>query len=270
MNYEFPLTGAINLDCRLGYGAISVHAVEDLSTATVALSARESGSDVAEKCVVEMQGRTLTVRGRKPPNTIFDMPVFLGRASPRDALDADISVPAGTAMKISSYGADLIIDGRGGSADIASGATTIRIENVDGDLRVRFGSGPVQVSRVSGTVVLRYGSGEAHLGEIGGALDMACGSGSLDVQIAHGSVRARTGAGRASVGCAYGDVDLTSGSGGLEVGLPPGQNARLDVLTGGGQLQSELDVHDRAPGGEAITVRTRTGSGNVRLFRAVA
>jgi hypothetical protein len=43
----------------------------------------------------------------------------------------------------------------------------------------------------------------------------------------------------------------------------------LDVSSGTGLVRSELPVED-APraGGAAVTVRARTGSGNVRLFRA--
>ena len=83
-------------------------------------------------------------------------------------------------------------------------------------------------------------------------------------------VSLRAGSGQVHIGVAEDDVDLVSGSGGLTVGLRPGQTARLDVTTGAGRLHSDLPVEDAAPAtGQPITIRARTGSGDVRLFRAV-
>ncbi len=67
----------------------------------------------------------------------------------------------------------------------------------------------------------------------------------------------------------HGDVDLATGSGGLEIGLPIGITARLDVHSGSGNVSSELPVDDKPTStNDAITVRAKTGSGDVRLFRA--
>jgi hypothetical protein len=45
--------------------------------------------------------------------------------------------------------------------------------------------------------------------------------------------------------------------------------ARLDVMTGSGQLRSDLPVADTPnPAARAISVRARTGSGDVHLVRA--
>src|SRR5262249_31152541 len=66
------------------------------------------------------------------------------------------------------------------------------------------------------------------------------------------------------------DVDFTSGSGDLSVGLRRGQPARLDVVTAGGQLRSDLPIENNPPSNtaRAITVKARTGSGDVRIFPA--
>jgi len=194
--------------------------------------------------------------------------VFAGKFSERDALDVDITVPPGTALKIASFATDLTVYGRTGSADITSGVTTTRLVEVDGDLRLRYGSGPAHVDRVSGTAVLKYGSGDVEFDEVGGALDLACGTGNLDLGIAHGSVRMRSGSGRVAIGRAEGDVELVCGSGGMSIGLPAGQAAKLDVLTGSGRLDSTLPVEQTAPSGPAISIRARTGNGDIHLFRA--
>jgi hypothetical protein len=266
----FPLSGPIDLHCRLGYGSITVHADEGVSEAKVQLTPHDPSSDALAQTVVELRSSTLLVHGRKPRGTVFDLPVFVGRAVERDAVDVEVTVPSGTPVKISSYGADIVVLGRIGTADIASGTASTRLDHVDGDLRLRYGSGPAFAQRVSGSVVVKSGSGAATFGEVGGALTMACGTGSLDVGVAHGAVRMRTGSGQATIAVAENDVEFGSGSGGLSVGLRAGQSARLDVLTGSGQLRSDLPVADSPPAahGRAITVRARTGSGDIRVFRA--
>jgi hypothetical protein len=267
---SFPLSGPIELSCRLSSGAITVHADEGVTEAKVVLTARDGRSDYVDRTTVELQGSTLVVHGPKPRGPLFDIPVFTGRFGERDAIDAEITVPTGTPMKIASWGADVVVKGRVGTTDIMSGSTTTEIDDVDGDLRLRYGSGPARAHRVTGAVVVRAGSSSLTFSEVAGSIEVGCGSGSLEVGSAGGRVRMRTGTGQATIGAASGDVDFTSGSGGLSVGLRRGQPARLDVVTGAGQLRSELPVEDTPPAdtARAITIKARTGSGDVRIFRA--
>ncbi len=266
----FALSGPIELSCRLGSGAITVHADDGVAEAKVVLTTRDGRSDYLDRTTVELQGSTLVVHGPKPRGPLFDLPVFTGRFGERDAVDAEITVPAGTPMKIASWGADVVVKGRAGTTDIMSGSTTTEIDDVDGDLRLRYGSGPARAHRVTGSVVVRAGSSSLTFGDVAGAIEIGCGSGSLEVGAAGGRVRMRTGTGQATIGAASGDVDFTSGSGGLSVGLRRGQPARLDVVTGAGHLRSDLPVGDAPPQStaRAITIKARTGSGDVRIFRA--
>jgi hypothetical protein len=265
----FELSGPINLDCRIGLGNVTVRADENSTQASVTLTARASDSDVVERTTVEMRGPTLVVHGPRPRGGLFDVPIFSRHSREQDGMDVDVTVPAGTAMRISSYGADIEVTGRSGSADIASGSAATRLDDVDGDLRLRYGSGPATVRRVKGSAEVKYGSGKLNLGEVGGVLDVTCGSGSLQVGVAHGAVRLRTGSGGATIDVAESDVELTSGSGDLSIGLRKGHSARLDVVTGSGRLHSEFSVDDVPPSGaEPATIRARTGSGDVHLRRA--
>jgi hypothetical protein len=122
---------------------------------------------------------------------------------------------------------------------------------------------------VHGSVQVRAGSGSAHFGEVTGALHCGFGSGSLDASVVRGTLHSRAGSGHVSVGAVHGDVDVASGSGGFTLGVPAGVAARLDVTTGSGQLRSDLPVEQApAPGARSITIRARTGSGDVHLVRA--
>jgi hypothetical protein len=261
----FPLTGPINLHVRIAFGSVTVDAIDGLTEARVDVEAKDPES--LQRLVVELDGPTLLVRSPRQGG-VFDLP-FFGRRN-RDDLDVRVQVPSGTAVQVLTFSAPVSVRGRSGSADIAFGSADVSLEEVDGDLRLRFGSGKVRSAKVSGSVELRSGSGSADLGEVGGAVCAGCGSGSLDVRVAHDSVRSRSGSGSARIGAAHGDVDVVSGSGSVHIGVPAGVTARLELTTGSGRVESDLPIEDapRHTKARAITLRARTGSGRVRLFRA--
>jgi hypothetical protein len=264
-----PLTGPIELSCRLGVGTLRITAEEGRPDATVSLTPREQSSDVLDRTVVELRGRTLVVEAPRPRGPLLDLPLLMTHGRSRDWVDVEISVPSGTDMRLSSYQGDVTVHGRAGSVDVSTGASTIELDEVDGDLRLRYGSGACTVARVRKSVLVKGGSADLRLGDIGGAVTVACGTGNLDISRAEASVRMRTGSGAARIGVAEGDVDITSGSGDVSIGLLPGRIARLDVLTGSGQLHSDMPVEDRQPqAGASTTVRARTGSGDIHILRA--
>ena len=267
---DFPLDGPINLNARVAHGSLTVHAVESVTEARVSLAPRKAGSDIVERTTVEMDGHTLTVHTPRRGG-VFDLGLFGGPFTARDLIDVTVTVPAGTALKLASYTAPIVVDGRSGSADVAAGSATVTMAQVDGDLRLRFGSGTASAGTVTGSVQVRSGSGSASFGAVGGSLVCGCGSGDLEVASVRGAVRSRTGSGSARLGVVYGDVDLASGSGGVEIGLPRGHAAQLNVLTGSGKVRSDLPVDDSPRAGSPrLAIRARTGSGDVRLFRAAA
>jgi hypothetical protein len=265
-NARFPLSGPINLSVRLGHGSLTVHAVDDLDEAVVELTARPGAEDYLERISIEMSGPTLTVHAPRQGG-VFEL--FADRPRNQSAVDAVIKVPSGTATKISTFTADIVVRGRCGGADIATATGNTELGDVDGDLRLRYGNASSSVGKVSGSVTVRSGAGSARFGEIQGSLESGFGSGRLDVDAVRGSVRSRTGTGEARLGAVYGDVDLASGTGAMSIGLPAGVTARLDVHTGSGRVRSDLPIQDEPKTTKgAITVRARTGSGDVRLFRA--
>jgi len=264
----FPLSGPTGLQLRIGSGSLTVHARDGLTEASVTLVPRLADSDIAERTLVELRGSTLYVMSPRQGG-IFDLPILGGHRHNHNAMDVTVTLPSGSAVKATTSTADIAVDGRCGTADIASGGSTISLDEVDGDLRLRYGSSTCQVGRVSGSVELRSGSGDARFGEIGGELSSARGNGRLDVTAVHGPVRTRSGSGPTTLAAVHADVDVASGAGELAIGIPAGQAARLDVTTGSGRVDSELPVGEKpARSGETITIRAKTGSGDVRLFRA--
>jgi ferric-dicitrate binding protein FerR (iron transport regulator) len=263
--HTFPLDGPINLHVRVAHGSVTVDTQDDLAEARVDLEPGKNSADLLEQTTVEMVGRTLTVSAPRQGG-IFDLPVFARKGR---SVDVHVLVPTGTAVRISTFTAPITIGGRVGGADLAFGSADAGVREVDGDLRVRYGNGTVRAAHVKGSVEIRSGSGSAQLGDVGGALSAGFGSGDLDVRVARGSVRSRSGSGAARLHEVHGDVDLATGSGRLEIGLPAGVSTRVDVTTGLGRVQSDLPIEDAPRSTEqTITLRARTGSGDVRLFRA--
>ena len=262
----FPLGGPIELVMRLGHGTITVTAKDDLTDATVRLQSRGSSGDLLDRFTVEMDGTTLRVAGPRQGG-LAD--VIGGWRRDRWSVDVDVEVPTGTPVTIASASQQIGLEGRFGDTDVATGAARVDVDTVMGDLRLRCARAETRVANVTGSVQLRAGAGTAHLVEVGGGLECGFGTGELVVDVVRGPVRSRAGSGSARVGEVHGDVDLAFGSGPITVGLPAGVSAHVDVVSGSGEVQSDLPIESGpASTGRSITVRARTGSGEVRLLRS--
>jgi hypothetical protein len=261
----FPIHEPVSVLARLAHGTLRVDARDGLTEATVTVTAREPGSDIVERIAVEQRGPVIAIVAPRQGG-LFDL--FGGRRT-ADAVDVTVTVPTGTKLRLSTFTADITVAGRVGSSDISFGASSATLDEVDGSLRLRYGSGSASVQTVHGSVEMRSGAGDARFGTIHGALDAGRGSGRLVVGEVHGTVRTRAGSGGAVLSAVHSDVDLASGSGEIEIGLPAGCATRLDVVTGTGRVRSDLPIEDAPASRErSITIRARTGSGSVHLFRA--
>ena len=263
----FPLSSHMKLDCRFSSGSLNVRARDDLAEARVTVSAR-GDERVLEQFRVELSGRTIEVREQRERGGSFFENLF-GRGD--NGVDVVVDLPSGSELAVMVHAADIKVEGRVGASDIGTGSSNVEVDEVAGDLRVRGGSGDVLIRRVLGSGNFRGGSGEVRIGEAAQDITVGLGSGNLAIDAAHGSVRMRSGSGGAVIGLAEGDVDVTSGSGAVTIGLRAGQPARLDVLTGSGRLHTDMPLEDRAPGSTSarpITVRARTGAGDVTIRRA--
>ncbi len=264
--HAFPLGGPINLVVQLGQGTLIIDARDDVTEATVTLTAREP--EVLERFKVELRGSTLTVSG---PHQRGLSDLLGGWRKSRDAVDVTIVVPAGTAAKLETATAAITVTGRIGPAEVSTAHAGIDLGTVTGDLKLQYGKGESRVEAVTGSVQLKAGKADAHFGRILGSITSGLGSGSLAATEVRGDLHARSGAGSTSVDAAYGNVDLATGTGSLTVGIPDGVSVRLDVATGSGRLLSDLPVED-APkaGSRPVKLRAHTGKGDVRLLRAPA
>ncbi|MGH9101542.1 MAG: hypothetical protein ACRDYD_00930 [Acidimicrobiales bacterium] len=269
----FPLSGPMRLLVRLGHGSITVAAQDDLAEAVVRLSPADRQRadrqrDVLDRVTVEMQGSELVVSG---PHQGGLGDLLGGWRRSRDRVDAVIEVPTGTPVTITSASDEIRVTGRCGDTDIATNAGRITLDTVAGDLRLRYGHADTRVATVTGSAQIAAAGGSAHLGAVGGDLECELGTGELGAEVVRGGVRSRAGRASARLGAVHGDVDVAIGSGPISIGLPAGVAAQVDVATGTGRVCSDLPVEEApAPAARTITVRARTGAGDVRLSRAAA
>jgi hypothetical protein len=264
----FPITGPIDLVARLGHGRVTVTARDDLAEVAVRLSPRDPQSDILARVTVEMQGSTLVVAGPRQGG-LADL--IGGWRRNHDSIDSVIEVPTGTPIKISSASEDITVTGWCGDTDIATSAPRISLDHVAGDLRLRYGHGDSRVASVSGSVQLSSGGGSAQFGEVRGALRCKFGSGDLSAEVVRGQLQARAGTASARLGAVYGNVDLAFGTGPIDIGLPAGVSARVDITSGTGDVHTDLPIEEApAPAEQTITIRARTGTGDIRIRRAMA
>ncbi len=263
-SYDYPLTGSIEVSCRLGAGSLTVRADEDRDDARVTVTPRQADSDLLSRSTIELRGRQLIVH-------VPDTQASPGTRRSRDSVDVEIDLPAGTELKAVVGSADIDVQGRIGSLDIGSGSARISLDQVDGGLQVRGGSGELRVARITGPATVKGGAGRIRIGRADADLTVVVGSGDLELGAAHGQVTMRSGSGGAVIDAAERDLNLTSGSGAFTVGLLPGQQAELDIKTGSGRVRTEMPLESSSPvASSPILIRARTGSGDVTIRRAMA
>jgi DUF4097 and DUF4098 domain-containing protein YvlB len=268
-DYTFPIEGPLTLQCRFGFGSLTIDARDDLAEAAVQVRPRQADSHILDHLVVTLKGSNLVIAAPRPHGGWFDLPSFIGRHDERDAMDIVVAVPSRTKVKVATSGADVTAHGRLGTTELSSGSAKVQLEQVEGDLRARCGSGGLDVSRVDRRATIKIGSGEVRTTEIGGATEISLGTGNVWVGVAHGPVRMRSGSGSIEIGEAHGDVEVVTGSGNVAVGLPAGLQARLDAVTGRGRLDSELPVSEfQNETSRSISIRARTGRGDVTIRRS--
>jgi len=271
LDKSFPVTGPLELTCQFGSGSLSVNAQDQLAEARVTIRSREADLPVEQLFRVELTGDRLEVAQQSEQSFLRELRNFnVGRLFGRSEFDIVVELPAGSAVKATVMSASVTSTGRIGATTVSSGSADVELDEVDGPLRVQSGSGNLVANRVTGPGKVRGGSGNVQIGEIAGALSVNVGSGQVEVGAAHDTVRIRSGSGTTVIEAADRDVDIAASSGTVTVGLRPGQQARLDVATGSGRLNTEMPVQDAAPTGPAITIRARTGSGDITVRRAAA
>src|SRR5439155_2032906 len=93
---------------------------DDVTEATVTL---DGSAQAVDRITVELRGSTLSITAPRDGG-IFE----LARRRDREAVAVTVTVPSGTPVKITTFTAAITLNGRSGSADLASGSAVITAE----------------------------------------------------------------------------------------------------------------------------------------------
>lgn len=181
-----------------------------------------------------------------------------------------LGVPPGLQYVIKTGSADISITADIGRSKIVAGSGDITIGNA-ADLDCSTGSGNISVARVDGHGArLGSGSGDISVAEVNCPLTAKSGSGEVVVQsLRGGNLQANSGSGDIGIASTSGSVELRSASGTLTVGIANNLPAWLDLNSVSGDIKIALEpANPPEPGEPYISVRARTASGDIGIYRA--
>ena len=181
-----------------------------------------------------------------------------------------LGVPDGLTYVIKTGSAGISISADIGPSKIVSGSGDITIGNAV-DLECSTGSGDISVARVGGRAArLNSGSGDVSVGEAHCPVTAKSGSGDVVVQsLEGGNLQANSGSGDIGITSTSGSVELRSASGSLTVGVADNLPTWLDLNSVSGDVRIALEsTAPPEPGERYISVRARTASGDIGIYRA--
>jgi hypothetical protein len=136
--------------------------------------------------------------------------------------------------------------------------------------RISTASGNLSAEGVTGRIELHTASGEVTVQGVSGEVRAASASGSVKVRDAAGTVSASSASGNVDVELARldgaGDMRFTSASGDVNVRMPSSLDARVDMSTASGSIETDFPIEvkkDRYSSG--YTARGQLGSGSRSL-----
>jgi hypothetical protein len=210
-----------------------------------------------------------------------------GPRSEYESIDVEIAMPAGSRVDGEAGVAALRSSGRvgevrfrtgvgeihldrTGSVEIRTGAGDVTVEEAEGRAEIRTGAGALQVGSVGGPAVVKNSNGDTWLGDVAGDLRVNAANGRIAVDRSSASVVAKSANGDIVLGAvAQGEVVAETAFGKVDIGVAAGVAAWLELKTGHGRVQNDLDAADSpAPGENAVEIRARTGFGDITIRRA--
>ncbi|NUT31869.1 MAG: DUF4097 family beta strand repeat protein [Hamadaea sp.] len=262
---EFPVSGPITAEIRVGAGRVQVTGAPGATVATAVVEPLDD-SDLARDCaartVVEMRGDRLYV---KTPEIATG---WLRRRSASVAIT--VTVPTGSSLELKAASADVTVTGELRKADVTSASGDLSIERITEQLSVNTASGDLRAGAVGGDLKVISASGDITVDTVDGHASLHSASGDFHIGSAGNGVRANTASGDVMVGVLRrGAAKVTSASGDIRIGVAPGTGVWQDLHSMSGRTRSELDPAGPPTGGgePEVTLQLRSMSGDVTLGR---
>jgi hypothetical protein len=280
--YDTPDPIAVNLD--VGVGNVVITASERTDTVVDVRPSDEADRDdvkAADGTHVEFARGRLTI---KVPKSWKRYPW----RSDGGSVEVSIELPSGSSLLGGAAMGTLRVNGRLGEArfksgmgditvddtaalELRTGAGAISVGTVAGGADVKTGSGWLRVDSIDGAALLKNSNGSTWVGSVSGDVSISAANGDIAVDRAQAAVAAKTANGDVRIGeVSSGSVVAETGYGSVEVGVADGSAAFLDLTTGFGSVDSDLDAADGPDAGQqTVEVRARSGAGNISIRRRV-
>ena len=184
-------------------------------------------------------------------------------------LAVTIRCPEGTDLDHATHSADLEAQGRLGAVSARSASGDVALGETEA-LTVQTASGDVTAGAVAGSLTTKSASGDVDVRSIGATGSVGTVSGDVRIGETRGAVAVKTVSGDVELEAAGASVQVGSVSGDVEIAALQGLVLWIDAQSVSGTMTSELDLGDdpAAPGEEAVELRVRTVSGDVRVARS--
>jgi hypothetical protein len=283
----FQTPDPISVSLDFGIGDVRILA-DDLVETVVDVKptdpAKKGDVTAAAQTQVEYTSGALLVRG---PKNWRQWTPWGGR----DSIDVEIRLPEGSRvgadvqmvavhavgrlgdLDIKTGMGDVGVD-EAGHVKIRSGFGEVIVSSVDGDADVKTGSGRIEIGSVGGSATVRNSNGDTRIGDIAGRAQLQSANGSIQVDRARSDVTAKTAIGDVRFGfLSQGVIEAKTGCGQIEIGVLDGVAAWLDLSTGFGRVNNDLEdtAHPSADEQTAqISAHTAIGDINVRRVTAPA
>lgn len=194
-------------------------------------------------------------------------------------------------VKLFGSSSDVFLKGVGGRVFTELSSGRVEADDLGGELYVRMSSGGVAARNVAGLVSVRGTSGDAELENVGGDVDIELSTGdvvlgvcrkNVNVRTQGGDIRIEEAAGSIKAAAASGDIEATitpvgdrdyvfeTSSGDIDVAFhaAPGYGFTLEVNTGSGAIEGDLDVQLDEISRKTLKGKAGQGSGRLRIETA--
>lgn len=181
-----------------------------------------------------------------------------------------LGVPPGLTFAIGAASADVLLTVDIGRSKIASGSGDISLAGA-ADLVCTSGSGDLMIDALTGAEAqVSTGSGNIEIRKASCPVSAKSGSGNVLLRALHSAeLRASSGSGDIAIPSTSGSVDLRSASGSLTVGVADELPAWLNLDSVSGSIRIALAASNQpADGDPYVSVRARTASGEITVYRA--
>ncbi|MCW2900340.1 MAG: hypothetical protein JWO67_2605 [Streptosporangiaceae bacterium] len=280
----FDTPEPISVTVELGVGEIRIVASDRPDTTVEVRPSHETKkSDVAaaQQTRVEYASGRLLIKGPAKGWRQY------GFRAGGESIDVQIGLPAGSQIRGETGVAslrctgrigechfktgvgDINVDQAGGPVELKTGAGDISVDWAAGHAAVTTGTGAVRIGTIDGTAVIKNSNGDTWIGEVGGDLRVNAANGKIIVDRARDAVTAKSANGDIRLGeVARGAVHAVTAYGKVGVGVTEGVPAWLDLHTGFGNVESDLDAAaGPAAGEDSVEVRARTAFGDITIHR---